>query len=340
MPRLAELYIATRTRSVEGAETSDPPALLVSQGTEDLFQVPLDSDTNGLRRGKAALFRVDLDDRVIDSEDIQLRLIATGNDAWAPEQIIAWGVTSRADGLRVIPLAAQIDLATPLTNQSAGLWLSTDRSEGVPTLMLRRVGQGATATDATRIVVVIATSQYDGFDIAGPGPAHPFDEAGSKAEITLQAGGPAGLLLDYRLPQTRQDDRSLGSANLYMTNVPGPFSRADLASGSFVLSVANDDWWVPVYVAVFGLDTAFGQPNALIPFVHAPTSSLLRMSTDPGEGWESNRLPTAEVVGLDLTVPVGPGELAGPLFAAGGRSGDATPPGRTVPVVRVRPLQA
>ena len=339
MPRLAELYVATRTRNVEDAETSDAPTLLVSRGAQDLFQVPLDSDNKGLRRGKAALFRVDVEHRAVDSEDLELRLIASGNNAWAPEQIIAWGVTSQADGLRVVPLGGLIDLATPVTEKSGGVWLSTDTGEGVSTLALMPLGHGVPATRAWRVIVVVATSQYPGFPIAGPGPGGSFEVTGTESDVTLQAGGPGGMLMHYRFPGTPQDDLARGRANFYMTSVPGPFSRADLADGSFVLSISGQDWWVPVYLAVFGLNTPYGQPTALIPFVHAPTISLVQMSTDPSEGWQCNRLPTAQVPAPGYTLPVELGDLAGVLAARAPIANGDRRPGPNVPVLRIEEVK-
>jgi hypothetical protein len=339
MPRLAELYIATRTRNLSDAGTSDAPALLVSRGPQDLLQVPLDSDDNGLRRGKAALFRVDVDHRAVDSEDLELRLIASGNDAWAPEQIIAWGVTSQTDDLRVVPLGGLIDLATPVTERSAGVWLSTDSDEGVSTLALMPLSQGAPRTRARRLIVVVATSQYIGFPIAGPGPGGPLDATGTGSGVTLQAGRPGGMLMHYKFPETPQDDVARGRANFYMTSIPGPFGRADLADGSFVLSIAGRDWWAPVYVGVFGLDASQGQPTVLIPFVHAPTRSLLQMSSDPSEAWESNRLPTAQVVAPDFTAPVELGDLAGVLAARSPRAEGDRRPAPNVPVLRIEDVK-
>src|SRR5687768_2612937 len=85
MPRLAELYVATRTRNVEDAGTSDAPSLLLSRAGQDLFEVPLEGDTAGLGTGRAAVFRIDVADQALDSEGLELRLLAGGNDAWAPE---------------------------------------------------------------------------------------------------------------------------------------------------------------------------------------------------------------------------------------------------------------
>ena len=73
---------------------------------------------------------------------------------------------------------------------------------------------------------------------------------------------------------------------------------------------------LPDYFAVFGLDTTFGQPNALIPFVHAPAISLERMSTDPSEGWHTNGLPTAQLVPPAPVFPPVVGGLSGDLISA------------------------
>jgi hypothetical protein len=63
MARLTELYVATRTRNVEDADTEDAPTLLVSRGAQDLFLVPLDADMDGLGTGRAAVNRIDVADR-------------------------------------------------------------------------------------------------------------------------------------------------------------------------------------------------------------------------------------------------------------------------------------
>ena len=334
MARLAEVYVATRTRNVDDAGTSDEPILLLSRGSQDLFQVPLDTDRDGLGKGKAALFKIDVTAQALDSEDLDLRLVASGNNAWAPEHVVAWGVTSRFDGLQVVPLGALIDLATPQTEDSGGTWLSSDDTEGVISLALRPVGWGSPQTRALRIIAIVATSQYVGFPVAGPGPGGDFSDTGTDADVALQAGAPGRLLLHYRFPNTPQEDLERSGANFYMTSVPGPFSRADVEGGSFVLSIAGGDWWVPVYVGIFGLDTPFGQPTALIPFVHAETISLPQMSSDPSEGWEDNRLPTAQVPS-DSLVAISPSVIAALAARVRARSEDRRP-GPHVPVVRIR----
>jgi hypothetical protein len=335
MPRLTELYVATRTRNVEDAGTDDSPSLLVSRGAQDLFVVPLDVDSQGLGTGKAALFRIEVADRALDSEDLVLRLLAGGDDAWSPEHVIAWGVVGRLPDLRVVPLGALIDLANPLTPASGGTWLSTDASEGVPEIALRPVGQGRSTTRAWRIIVISATDQYPGFLPGGPGPGGSASDTGTEGPVTLQAGAPGRLLLSYLLPKTPQSDLGQGRANFYITELAAPFGRADCVGGQFTLTISSTDWWVPDYFAVFGLDTPSGQPNVLIPFVHAPEISLERMSTDPSEGWHSNGLPTAQVVTLGpIHPPIVVGGVLGVMAAARSTGGGRT--AAEIPVLRIR----
>jgi hypothetical protein len=76
MPRLEAIYVATRTRNVEDAETDDRPRLLVSRPGEDRLEVRLEGDD--LRRGHAALFGIPVSDQAIDSDALELRLLAGG----------------------------------------------------------------------------------------------------------------------------------------------------------------------------------------------------------------------------------------------------------------------
>ena len=68
MPRLDRLYVATRTRNIEDAGTSDGPSLLLSRAGRDLLEIPLESDMAGLGTGRAAVFRFDIADQAIDSD--------------------------------------------------------------------------------------------------------------------------------------------------------------------------------------------------------------------------------------------------------------------------------
>ena len=311
MPRLNELFVAIRTRNVEDAGTDDAPSLLVNRAGQDLFEVPLDVDPDGLGAGRAAAFRIDVSDQALDSDGLQFILLAGGDDAWAPEQIVVWGIAGTLPREVVVPLAAEIDLAYPSTDHDAGVWLSTDASEGVRAYLLRSVGSGSRTTRAWRMIAVFVTEPYVGYwPGGGPGPSGPFEETGTDGPVTLQAGGPGRLVLSYQIPSTPQGDLWHGHANLYLADLAAPFSRADVEGGAFSLTIGSGDWWVPTYVAVFGLDTTYGQPNVLIPFVHSPAIALERMSADPSEGVHTNVLPSA--------LAIEPGPVRPPTGAVGG----------------------
>lgn len=117
MPRLKELCAATLTMIVENAGTSDPPALLFSRAGQALFQMPLgDFD---FARGRACLHRLNVEDCALNSEQLELPLLATGDDAWAPQSVTPWGISGRLPRELVVPLGAVLDLTTPFTSPSA-----------------------------------------------------------------------------------------------------------------------------------------------------------------------------------------------------------------------------
>jgi hypothetical protein len=88
-----------------------------------------------------------------------LEVHASDDEAWSPEHVIV-----RANGPvrneRVIPLAAFLDLATPLMPADRGVWISTDASEGERILFLPSVGRGRDSTRARRLIVVATTDPY------------------------------------------------------------------------------------------------------------------------------------------------------------------------------------
>lgn len=201
MATLNEIYIAMRTRNVEDAGTTNAPTLLVSRGPQDLFLVPLEGDIEGLGRGRAAIFRIDVSDQALDSADLVLRLLASGNDAWAPEHILVWGAQAAPIDNSVAPLGALIDIAWPGSAKSAGIWLSTDSSEGVAEILIPPIsppplyqpGQPTPKTEhAGRIIVIAATDQYPNMPDPGPGPGGDRSGTGTNGPVILQAGGWGG----------------------------------------------------------------------------------------------------------------------------------------------------
>jgi hypothetical protein len=296
MAILAEMYVATRTRNTEDADTENLPVLVVKRGPDIVFTKPLFGGDSMMARGAGAVFRFDLREINLDSADLNIQLWASGDDAWSPEHVIVWGISGRVGDERVIPLAAFLDLASPVTPANSGVWVSGDTSEGDRILFLPSVNRGRDATRARRLIVVTATDAYPMMFGAAAGPGGDFEETGTDGPLTLQAGGAGRLLLSYALPITPQGDFGHSASAFYIVDLAAPFSRSDLDGGAFTLTIGSDDWWNPNYFAVFGVDTSNGVPRALIPFVAASSFELRQMSSDPSEGWHSVVLPTAKVL--------------------------------------------
>jgi len=320
MPILAELYVATRTRNVEDADTDDAPLLVVKRGANTVFTQKLLGGNSQFSRAAGGVTRFDIRDANINSANLTFELHASGDDAWSPEHVIVWGISGRVGDERVIPLAAFLDLATPVTPADGGRWLSTDTSEGDRTLSIPSVGRGSNSTRARRVIVVCATDPYGGMFNGSQGPGGSLEDTGSANFVTLQGGGAGRLFLSYTLPSTPQADLGHGSGAFYIVDLAAPFGRVDLQGGAFTLTIAADDWWVPDYFAVFGVDTVIGGPKVLIPFVAASAFELKRMSSDPSEGVHSFVLPTAKVLpAFDLPDEVfDPGSVGGVIAARGG----------------------
>jgi hypothetical protein len=317
MPRLDELYVAARTRNTEDADTEDLPVLVVKRGPNIVFTKPLFGGASMTARGAGTVWRFDVRAVNLDSADLNIELHASGDDAWSPEHVIVWGISGRVRDERVIPLAAFLDLATPLTPADGGVWISTDTGEGEPILFVPSVNRGRDATRARRLIVITATDAYPAMFPASLGPGGDFEETGTAGPVTLQGGGAGRLFLSYTLPTTPQGDLGHSASAFYIVDLAAPFGRNDLEGGAFTLTIGSDDWWKPDYFAVFGVDTVNAGPRALIPFVAASAFELREMSSDPSEGFHSFVLPTAKVIPqLPIHPPDNLGDLDGVLTAA------------------------
>ena len=315
MPRLDELYVATRTRNTTDADTKDLPVLVVKRGPDIVFTQPLFGGAFRMARGAGAVWRFDVRESNLDSADLDIQLWASHDDAWSPEHVIAWGISGRVGDQRVIPLAAFLDLASPVTPAGSGVWISSDMTEGDRTLFVPSVDRGRDATRARRLIVISATTAYGGMIPGAVGPGGSFEESGTVGPVTLQGGGAGRLFLSYTLPTTPQGDLAHGEGAFYIVDLAAPFGRSDIEGGAFTLTMESDDSWTPDYFAVFGVDTVNAGPRVLIPFVAASASELRQMSSDPSEGWHSVVLPTAKVLPQRPIHPVGDLDDVGGVLA-------------------------
>jgi hypothetical protein len=192
MPILAELYVATRTRNTANADTDNLPVLVVKRGPDIVFTKPLFGGKFRTARGAGAVWRFDVREVNLDSADLNVQLWASGDDAWSPEHVIAWGISGRVGDERVIPLAAFLDLASPVTPAESGVWISGDTSEGERILFVPSVDRGRDATRARRLIVISATDAYAAMFPAAAGPGGNFEETGTVGPLTLQGGPPDG----------------------------------------------------------------------------------------------------------------------------------------------------
>ncbi len=326
MAILAELYVATRTRNTADADTENLPVLVVKRDDDVVFTKPLFGGAFRTARGSGAVWRFDVSNVNLNSADLRFELWASGDDAWSPEHVIAWGISGRVGDERVIPLAAFLDLASPVTPEGSGVWISGDTSEGERVLFIPSVGRGLDGTRARRVIVISATDPYGAMFPGGVGPGGDFGDTGTVGPVTLQAGAAGRLMLSYTLPATPQGDLGHGQGAFYIVDLAAPFSRADLEGGAFTLTIESEDWWTPDYFAVFGADTANFGPNALIPFVAASAFELRQMSSDPSEGWHSMVLPTAKVLPQRRFPPdVDIDDFEGVLAAKGPHDDDQQP---------------
>jgi hypothetical protein len=70
-----------------------------------------------------------------------------------------------------------------------------------------------------------------------------------------------------------------------------PFSKGDLDDSSVTLRLKGLDIWEPASFFLFGLDTAAGRPEAIVPLVHLPEWPFGFMEADATNGVASINLP-------------------------------------------------
>ena len=127
--------------------------------------------------------------------------------------------------------------------------MSTDPSEGPLTVPLRRVDPGDSNTVIRRVLMLVYTQWTHG------------SESGTDSGIQLEVFAGENLVLREEIHDTSQSDLEVASSNWYVMDAPVPFTRGEVqAGGRITLSILGDDAWKPMFLFVFGLDTASGRP--------------------------------------------------------------------------------
>lgn len=287
---LEYLYIATRTRNVENAGSSNKPDLIINGG---LKKIPFTDEHRS--RGRAGFARIDIGDLELLPEEIDYSIAAGGNNLWKLDHAAVWG--QRVNSGNIYPLSF-----------GAAQELSKDEDEGVLSFTPPLVSLGSDTMLIRRLLIVLHTSPLVDYPL--PPRSSSVQETGTDSDVNLQIGATSGLVVDYDLPETPQADLKRSHANYYISAVPTPFTRQQLTDESIVLSIRGENRWDPLIVVIFGIDTIQSDARALVPLVHVELWPFMPMSTDPEEGVESVRLPLAPMDDPSVLPPFDGGLVA------------------------------
>jgi hypothetical protein len=270
------LFLAVLTKDEDDAGTSSTLNVTVNVDGEDVLDRDYETDVDDAQADLLGFgpLAAPLDSNGLTNSSIRLGI--RDDDAWGPQDVLLFGQV-QADFLpgRTVALAMETDLTH---------WLSTDSSEGHLTMPVRLVGPGGPATLIRRVLLLVHTIWQYRTDT----------ETDSPIELEVVAGG--NLVLKQEIHDTEQDDLESATTNWYMLDAAAPFTRGDvLANGRIRLSILGDDAWRPMWLYVFGLDTAAGRPNEVVSLVSVPVWSQGWLSSDTSEGSPSVDLPVASV---------------------------------------------
>jgi hypothetical protein len=192
---------------------------------------------------------------------------------WKPEHYFVWGeqpyiVGHDQRGINIVPIALETHLSVKL---------STERDEGPISLPLRRVHLGARDMQINQLLMLMASA-----DVEYAGTDHDI-------EISVTVPGTSAPKANYVISgeDHPQYDQDRAQANFYFVPVMESFTYNDLDDNSISLSIRGNDAWLPQRFFLFGLDTASGRPNAIVPLVHISDWGDDWLSTDSSEGESS-----------------------------------------------------
>jgi len=271
MPFIRNLWVASLTSDAPDSDTDNERVVIINKNEIDVVHQNLLFHVAD--RGGGNLHRLDISDLAVLPENYYMRIGIRGDDAWRPTMIVAW--CERFTGGEVVLLGY---------DEKITQILSTDPSEGHLELPLKLIGQGSVDTPINRVMLVTGT---DVRQFATEDDVH----------VNITLGDSPTMVVNHTIPDTPQDDFGGGKGNVYFIPVISTFTRSQLTDTSIELSIGGEDAWGPIVVVMFGLDTAQGQPTAIVPLVHVhPFEDVFPLlSTDLKEGVPSVKLPLAPI---------------------------------------------
>ena len=259
MANIPFLWLAALTRNITDGGSGDPLTISINVNGTDVAVADFFSE-HGQAQGyvQHAKAVVDFDSETLTNSSV--RIGNCGDNAWAPQHVLLFGQADKGD---FIPLAMETDLTQVL---------SSDVTEGRLTLPLRLLAPASYTTPIQRLLLLVGTADVD--------------DAGTHSLVQMQIFINGGLTFSQVIPNTPQDDLQQAVSNWYYFDVQPAFTlqEFEITNGRIELTILGDDAWLPSHVFLFGVDTATGRPNQLIPIVTMPQWENGTMSTDPHEG--------------------------------------------------------
>ena len=265
MSTIDVLWLAYLNRNSEDAGSDSTINLTINVDGEDVHDHDYGHNVGDAEAHLAGGSQIDTPFDSATLTNSSMRIGVRDDDAWAPGDILLFGQSAAEFSSGVaVPLAME----TGLTD-----WMSTDPSEGPLTVPLRRVDPGDSNTVIRRVLMLVYTQWTHG------------SESGTDSGIQLEVFAGENLVLREEIHDTSQSDLEVTSSNWYVMDAPVPFTRGEVqAGGRITLSILGDDAWKPLFLFVFGLDTASGRPNQVVSLVSRSVWGPRWMSTDTNEG--------------------------------------------------------
>ena len=199
-----------------------------------------------------------------------IRLGTRGDDAWRPQHVVLLGRNAFVH----FPFAMVTD---------SQVTLSTDTDEGHLSMPLLPLSINSTLS-IQRLLLLVHTNTAPAF--------HGLTNDNIFVQIANLVHG-EHILFEEQIPRGPQ--RYL-RRNWYFFDVLTPFTRGDV--NRVTLRTDGEDFWLPWYFFLFGLDTAAGNPTQAYPLVDIPPHKwdMGGLSTNHTEGRSLVSLPLSSTL--------------------------------------------
>ena len=267
MGDINRIYVAIRTKYLPYSG-SGLMHLIINQLGWDRLNVRMINDdrmVGSFSKGACVFYYQDLpmgglgtiNDNLLGIRQLYVRLLTKLDDMWEPSLAFIWGSSEKGP----IPLAFESDFSHAL---------STDPSEGLPSVPVKRVEAGSEEMLITRLLIIITTSDSRTY-------------AGSRSKPRLTVRLEDGTVAFDGYFKWALEDFEPGTAHIYEINTR-PFTKADLVEDSITLSLEGRDLWIPGHIWLFGMNSEHPTQMLIITRDYQPGPMSQDPNEDPNEG--------------------------------------------------------